>query len=132
MRMDSSGDAGFMEAMVAFMVVTIVLTGFMGALATTTVTTADPTGSLDPDRFQGTLEDGTFVPGFMDYIEGFMWSQGCEGVSVMVDVPLFGGVSGPYTVGTLDGALYTRSVPGTVTDEFGREVPAVFEVVVAV
>ena len=106
MRMDSSGDAGFMEAMVAFMVVTIVLTGFMGALATTTVTTADPTGSLDPDRFQGTLEDGTFVPGFMDYIEGFMWSQGC--------------------------ALYTRSVPGTVTDEFGREVPAVFEVAVAV
>ena len=86
MRMDSSGDAGFMEAMVAFMVVTIVLTGFMGALATTTVTTADPTGSLDPDRFQGTLE----------------------------------------------GALYTRSVPGTVTDEFGREVPAVFEVAVAV
>ena len=103
MRMDSSGDAGFMEAMVAFMVVTIVLTGFMGALATTTVTTADPTGALDPDRFQGTLEDGTFVPGFMD-----------------------------YAVGTLDGALYTRSVPGTVTDEFGREVPAVFEVAVAV
>ncbi len=132
MRMDISGDAGFMEAVVAFMVVTVVLTGYLGALATTVVTASDPTASLDPDEFSGTMEGGRFVPGFTGYIEGFMWSHGCEGVSVVVEVPGFGGTSGPYSVGSLDGETFTRTIPGTVTDGLGRSVPAVFEVMVCV
>lgn len=132
MGIDSRGDAGFMETMVAFMAVTVVLTGFMGVMAVVSVVPEDPTESLDSDEFSGTIEEGTFVPGFMGYIEGLVWSDGLEGVSVMVDIPGFGGESGPYVVGSLDGSLHGRTFAGTVTDGFGRSVPAVFEVMLCV
>ena len=132
MGFDSRGDAGFMEAMVAFMAVTVVLTGFMGVMAGVSVVPADPTESLDPDEFSGAIEEGTFVPGFTDYIEGLVWSEGFEGVSVMVEVPGFGGESGPYVVGSMEGGLHSRTFVGTVTDGFGRSLPAVFEVILCV
>lgn len=132
MRLDRKGDMGFMEAMVAFMAVTIVLTGYMGVLATTTVDSSDPAGMLDPDRFTGSLEDGVFVPGFTEYLEGFVWSNGYEGASVVVTVPGFCEESGPYLVGTLDGSLFGRTIAGVVSDGYGRTVPAVYEVVVCV
>lgn len=130
MRIDRSGDMGFMEAVVAFMAVTVVLTAFMGALVTTTVVTADPTESLDPGEFSGTVESGVFVPGFEDYIRGFVDTKGLAGASVSVTVP--GGFcswSEPFIVGDVDGMLFSRSIHGTVTDDSGRTLPALYEVV---
>lgn len=133
MRADCRGDAGFMEAMVAFMAVAIVLTAFMGALASTTVETSDPTDSLDAGRFTGTMEDGVFVPGYTEYLEGFLDSRGFEGATVLVGIP--GGFCGevaPDIFGSMDGLLFSRMIQGTVTDGAGRVVPAVFEVILCV
>ena len=76
-----------MEAMVAFMAVAIVLTAFMGVLASTSVETSDPTDSLDAGRFTGAIEDGVFAPGYTEYLEGFLDSRGFEGVTVLVEIP---------------------------------------------
>lgn len=122
-----------MEALVAFMAVAIVLTAFMGALASTTVETSDPTESLDAGRFTGTMEDGVFVPGYTEYLEEFLDSRGFEGATVLVGIP--GGFCGevaPDIFGSMDGLLFSRMIPGTVTDGAGRVVPAVFEVILCV
>ena len=108
MRSDRRGDMGFMEAIVAFMAVSVVLTAFMGALATTTVVTADPTGSLDPGEFTGVIEDGVFVPGFIEYIDGFA------------------------VRGDMDGMLFSRTMSGHVADDAGRVLPAFYEVVLCI
>lgn len=129
MHIDRSGDIGFMEAVVAFMAVTVVLTGFMGVLAVTTVDTADPTDMIEPGRLTGTIEAGEFVPGFTGYMEELVVSKGLSGVSVTVEVP--GGFCSdpePYVFGDMVGPLYGRTIPGTVTDDSGRVLPAVFEV----
>lgn len=123
------GDMGFMEAIVSFMAVALVLTAFIGVLAVTEVDSADPTEGLDPAMFTGTVEARTFVPGFSSYIGHYVDVNGISGASVVVTVP--GGYCeepGPFVVGSLDGMLYGRQIPGTVTDDEGRTLPALFEV----
>ena len=130
MRSDRRGDMGFMEAMVAFMAVTVMLTAFMGVLATTTVVTVDPTESLDPGEFTGTIEPDGFRSGFTEYVSAFVDTHGLRGAAVTVTVP--GGFCPDietFTVGDMDGMLYSRSIPGLVTDDSGRVLPAVYEVV---
>lgn len=130
MRSDRRGDMGFMEAMVAFMAVTVMLTAFMGVLATTTVVTADPTESLDPGEFTGTIESNGFRSGCTEYVSVFVDIHGLRGAAVTVTVP--GGFCPDietFTVGYMDGMLYSRSIPGLVTDDSGRVLPAVYEVV---
>lgn len=123
------GDMGFMEAMVSFMAVALVLTAFIGVLAVTEVDSADPTEGLDPAMFTGTVEAQTFLPGFTEYIDRYVDANGLSGASVVVTVP------GDYceepeafVVGSMDGMLYGRQIPGTVTDDEGRTLPAMFEV----
>lgn len=130
MRMGRGGDIGFMEATVAAMAVTLVLCSFLGVLTSVTVDPGNPVDSLDPDEFTGTVESRVFVPGFSEYITGFVDSRGLRGATVDVTVP--GGFCDPpetFSVGTMDGALFSRSIPGTVEDDMGRTLPAVFEVV---
>lgn len=130
MKSDDRGDAGFMEAMVAFMAVSVVLATFLGAVATTAISTADPTSTLDPGGFSGTIEDGVFVEGFTGYLSVFVDSNSLRGATVYVTIPGgFCGTPEPVTIGEMDGALYSRTLAGTVTDGFGRVLPAVFEVI---
>lgn len=123
------GDMGFMEAMVSFMAVALVLTAFTGVLAVTEVDSADPTDGLDPRMFTGTIESRGFVPGFTGYIDRYVDSNGLSGASVVVTIP------GDYceepeafVIGSMDGMVYGRQIPGTVTDDSGRTLPAMFEV----
>ena len=131
MRSDRRGEAGFMEAMVAFMAVTVVLAAYLGMLASVAVEDADPTRSLEEDRFTGFIDGGVFTPAYVDYLRDFLDISGCGGVSVSVTVP--GGLCGPVeplTLGSMDGSLHTRQIISTVGDDAGRELPAVFEVTV--
>lgn len=130
MDIGRGGDMGFMEAAVAAMAVTIVLCSFLGVLTTVSTDPGNPTDSLDPEGFTGSVESGEFVPGFEGYVTGFVDSRGLRGATVDVVIP--GGFCEPpetFTVGDMGGALFSRSIPGTVTDDLGRTLPAVFEVV---
>ena len=131
MRSEGKGDMGFMEAMVAFMSVMIVLSVFLGVMANVTIEATDPVGTVDADRITGTVEAGVFIPGYPDYLGEFLDHTGCSGISVSVRIP--GGfceVPPPMTMGTMDGAVSSRTISSVVEDDNGRCFPAIFEVTV--
>lgn len=106
------------------------LTAFLGLAAGTAVVSSDPTEDLDPDMLTGRVEDGTFVPGYRDYIGGYVDSRGLSGASVSVSVP--GGfceVPGPTVIGTVEGEIWSRTLTSLVECDDGRVLVAVFEVV---
>jgi hypothetical protein len=53
MHLDRKGEAGFMEAILAAMVVTVALTGFMGLLALNSASEDVPSVDVDIDTFDG-------------------------------------------------------------------------------
>lgn len=133
MDIGRGGGMGFMEATVAAMAVTLVLCSFLGVLTTISVDPGNPADSLDPEGFSATIESGALVPGFGNYITGFVDSRGLRGATVDVVVPgSFNEPSEVFSVGDMHGALFSRSIPGTVTDDMGRTLPAVYEVVLCV
>lgn len=120
---------GFMESMIAMMAVVTVLAAFIGVAAHATVVLTDPTEGLDAGMLTGTVEDGTFVPSYGDYVVSYAEAKGLSGISVSVTVP--GGfceVPGPLVYGTFDGDTYSRTVTSTIDAGDGRTVVAVFEV----
>lgn len=122
---------GFMEALVAFMSVMVVLTAYLGVVANVTVVALDPAESLDERRFTATVEDGVLVPGYLDYMGEFLDASGCSGIAVEARVP--GGFcqpSDPVVLGSMDGSTSSRTIVITVSDDNGRTFPAVLEVTV--
>lgn len=130
MDVGRGGDMGFMEATVAAMAVTLVLCSFLVVMTTVSIEPGNPADSLDPGAFGGSVMSDEIIPGFMEYITSFVDSRGLSGATVDVVVP--GGFCEPgrFTVGSMDGPLFSRTIPGTVIDDMGRTLPAVFEVVV--
>lgn len=133
MHEDDGGDMGFLESIIAMMVVVTVTAAFIGVLAYAAGVAADPTDGIDPDMVTGTIVDGEFFRGFEDYIQTYADARGLRGMSVSVTVP--GGFCGqvqPYTYGSMDGGLFSRVVTSLVPDDNGRSVLAVFEVTACV
>lgn len=128
---DERADAGFAEAMVALMAVTVVLSAFLVAVAHTSVDSTDHVAALDMERFGGRIEDGEFMPSFTGYMGDFLDSTGASGISVSVTVP--GGFCRPMepiVLGSMDGPLDSLSAVVNVPDDHGRTVPALVEVTV--
>ena len=130
MYADDRGDMGFLESMIATMAVILVLTAFLGLAVGAAGIASDPTEGLDPDRVTGEIVDGEFVPAFQDYIEEYLGSRGLSGASVTVTVPgRFCVTTEPFVIGSTDGAPWSRSLTSVIGCDGGREVLAVFEVV---
>ena len=131
MYTDDRGDMGFMESMIATIAVILVLTSFLGLAVGVAGHSSDPTDGLDPGSMTGRITDGEFVPGFTGYIEGYVESRGLSGASVSVSVP--GGFCipvEPFTTGSLDGDPWSRTLTSVIPCDGGREVLAIFEVIV--
>lgn len=131
MNADESGGMEFLESMIAVMAVAVVLAAFLGMSASLAADhMSDPTEGLDPARLGGEIRDGAFVPGFEDYISGYVESRGLGGAAVTVTVP--GGFCEEperYVTGSQDGPRWSASFVSTVPCDGGRTVPVFFEVV---
>lgn len=131
MHADGSGSMDFMESMIAMMAVATVMAAFLAAaVGLAGGDASDPTGGLDPARLTGCIEDGIFVPGFGDYVEGYVESRGLSGASVSVDVPGgFCDAPAVFVYGSMDGGRWSASFVSSVEADGGRVVPVLMEVV---
>lgn len=129
MRADEKGDMGFMESMIAMMAVVLVLSAYLGLLTHSVAQISDPTDGIEASELTGTVDDGAFVPGFEDYVRGYIDSKGLSGASVRVIVP--GGFCEdpePFVIGDISGRTTTASFSSTVDIGDGRTVMAIYEV----
>ena len=129
---DKRGEGGFMEAMVALMMVTIALTAFIGMLAYSEIGKSDDSVSLDT-RFVEDLQivDGNIAGETGKYLDRFVEKNGLNGTRLTVkvagslsDASLLrtSGTEEGNNVGTFTG---TFSIPS----DDGRTFAASYEVV---
>ena len=129
---DKRGEGGFMEAMVALMMVTIALTAFLGMLAYSEIGTSEDTISLDTKFIEDLqIVDGKIIGDTDKQLDHFVEKNGLNGTRLTVK-----------TAGTLSNASLLRSSGtedgnnvGTITGTFsirsddGRTFAASYEVV---
>lgn len=131
MNADENGGMEFLESMIAVMAVAVVLAAFLGMSASLAAEHhPDPTEGLDPARLGGEIQDGVFVPGFEDYVAGYVESRGLGGAIVDVAVP--GGfckVPERFETGAIGGPRWSASFLSVVEADNGRAVPVFLEVV---
>lgn len=109
MRMNGRGDIGFMEAMSAAMVVTLVLTAFVGAFSLHTAENEYRSAGLDTERFESSIyiADGNLAGDITDELEKQLERTGIKGATVrFAPAPGYGG---------------TLSVSGTLFFEAGEK-----------
>ncbi len=132
MRRDNAGATGFAGAMVATMVVVTVLSAYMAAAPYLLHYEGDPLIGFDTDRLTGTVEDGTFVPGYDDYLHSYLEVSGHRGVEVRALLVGSGSREVVTTVGEMDGEVTWKRVSALVDRADGGRVIAVFGVGVCV
>jgi len=133
MRFDRKGELGFPEAIMAAMVVTLVLTLYMGLFA---LNTADNGGGPDVhvdhrifnDLF---LEDGKIAGDVELHLISEMERHGFRGISFVCEVPGELGFEDRHTViGSMDGNISSERFVFLLGSADNRVIPAVIEVAV--
>lgn len=126
---DQRGSLDFIEGIVATMAVAAVLSAFLGLAAWSASEASEPLDGFDPGMLQGTISEGTYVPGFEEYLSEYADSRGLRGIVVRTFVP------GPFcappedvAVGISDSTTETRVFITTVNSDDGRCFVAVHEV----
>ena len=128
---DRGGDIGFMEAMVATMIVIMALLFFMGASSALASFDSDPMDGFEYEFLDAGIADGILVSDNSRLVEGYMLTSGAIGVRVDVLVP--GGFCEGTCVemyGSMDGEGNRRTFISLIEDDDGRKVVAVFGVTV--
>lgn len=128
MRSDRRGDLGFMEAMVAMMVVTMALVMFMGVSSSMVSFHSDPMDMFDGDSLNAKYADGKVVCDNSGTMDGFLMNSGASGVEVVVRIPGFCDEPTKESSGTQEGNVCRRTFMSNVDGDGGRTLVAVFEV----
>ena len=135
MIFNRKGELGFPEAIMAAMIVTLVLTMYMGLFA---LNAADDGGGPDVHinhRIFGdlTLENGEISGDIEMRLVTEMERHGFKGISFMCEVPgELGFADKNLVVGSMNGNLNSERFIFLLGSADGRTVPAVIEVVVCV
>ena len=122
---DGRGEMGFMEAMVSFIAVMMVICLYVAFAATSSVSAHSPLGEIDPEQlFEGTA-DGPRISGA--YVCAYAFEKGLKGLKVTATVPTFFGADG-FAYGEGSGAEYTKRF--LLLGEYGngRVLPTILEV----
>lgn len=135
MRFNAKGGLGFPEAIMAAMIVTLVLTLYMGVLV---LSAADEEGGPEVNidrRIFGclVLEDGKIAGDVETPMISEMERRGLRGISFTCEVPgELGFETRHVVVGSMDGSIGSDRFVSLLASADGRTVPAVMEVAVCV
>jgi len=133
MRFDKKGELGFPEAIMAAMIVTLVLTLYMGLFV---LNTAEDTCGSDvhvDHRIFGDLilENGEVAGDLEVRLASEMERHGFRGISFVCSIPGELGFEDRHTaVGSMDGSTSSERFVYLLRSADGRIVPAVIEVAV--
>ena len=129
MRMDSKGDMGFGEAIIATIAVVLVFNILMVTVVLDR-TSDDIDPGMDPEVLQGKVVEGVFVPGFLDQLEACIYDGVLSGVLVDVVFPgaIYNGTS--FERGQRTGIPHVSRYLSTVGDDLGCDVAVMYEVTV--
>jgi hypothetical protein len=132
MKMNVKGDLGFPEAIMAVMVVTLVLTAYIGLFALDNSRSDTPAPDSDRNLVDGIkIVDGTVSGDIVPELTAFIEKNGYRGMIVRCTVPggiAEGGVE--FTVGEMDGPVTGERFIRSVLSDDGRLIPIVFEVAI--
>jgi len=135
MKLNRKGELGFPEAIMAAMIVTLVLTMYMGLFA---LNAANDGGGQDVHinhRIFGdlTLENGEISGDIEMRLVSEMERHGFKGISFICEVPgELGFADKNLVVGNMNGSLSSERFIFLLGSADGRTVPAVIEVVICV
>ena len=133
MRLNRKGELGFPEAIMAAMIVTLVLTLYLGLFA---LNAAEEGGGsdvhIDHRVFGGlSLEDGEIAGDIELRLVSEMERHGLKGISFVCEVPgELGFADRSLVVGNMNGSISSERFIFLLGSADGRTVPAVIEVVV--
>ena len=135
MRFNKRGELGFPEAIMAAMIVTLVLTLYMGLLVLNTAD--DNSGTYTPvdHRMFGnlTLDNGEIAGDVETDLISEMERHSYRGISFTCEVPGDLGFSERRTiVGNMDGNINSERFIFLLDSTDGRRIPAVMEVAICV
>ncbi|MCL2296570.1 MAG: hypothetical protein FWC29_05795 [Methanomassiliicoccaceae archaeon] len=133
MRLNKKGGFGFTEAIMAAMIVTLVLSLYMGLLVLNTAEeNSTPEVRVDHRIFSGlALEDGEVVGDIEMRLISEMERHGFRGISFACEIPGELGFNGRHmTLGDMDGKVNSERFVFLLRSDDGRTVPAVIEVAV--
>ncbi len=129
---DKRGEGGFMEAMMAFMVVTVAMTAFLGMLAYSDIGHSETHYDLDTGFIEKLeLRDGKIVGETDKHLEGFVEKNNYNGAKLIVKIAgdLCDSSLG-RSVGRTDGNdIGTISGTFPISSDDGRTFVASYEVI---
>jgi hypothetical protein len=132
MKMNRKGDLGFPEAIMAVMVVTLVLTVYIGLFALDSSRTDATDVDMDRELVDGIIiEDGKVCGDITPELTAFVEKNGYRGILVRCIVPgniVEGGLE--FTVGDMDGTMIGEKFLRTIPSGDGRHIPVIFEVAI--
>ena len=129
MRMDSKGDMGFGEAIIATIAVVLVFNILM-VTAVLDRTSDDIDPGMDPEVLRGKVVEGVFVPEFLDQLEASIDDHIFSGVLVHVAFPGTVYDCTSFELGhRTENPCVSRHL-STVDDDRGYHVPVMYEVTI--
>lgn len=135
MRLNKKGELGFPEAIMAAMIVTLVLSLYMGLLVLNTADeNSEPDVRIDHRIFGSLVLDGGEIAGDIEMrLTSEMERHGLRGISFICEVPGELGFAGRHIlVGNMDGNIGSERFIHMLKATDGRILPAVMEVAVCV
>jgi hypothetical protein len=134
MRLNRKGSLGFPEAIMAAMIVTLVLTMYMGLLAVNVSNEEDPHIDVDHRIFENlVIENGEVVGDIENSLISEAERHGYRGISFTCEVPGDLGIGDMHIlIGSMDGNINSERFILPLRSSDGRIVPTVMEVAVCV
>jgi hypothetical protein len=130
MDRDDAGGVGFMEAMVAMMVVVTALTVYLSSTGATLMASEDPMVGFDADILGYDYADGKLDARTEEYIRGFLDGGSASGVVVTVSMPGMDFVERTFSYGDITAHRASCRCIGLTECASGRWTVTVFGVTV--